>query len=205
MVVDVLNTEGKKVSEVDLPGEVFEGEVNEALFYEVVKMQLANRRRGCASTKTRAEVSGGGAKPWRQKGTGRARAGSIRSPIWRHGGTVFGPRPRDYSYKVPKKVVKGAVRSALRLKLREGKLRVLDSLELSEPKCKVALEFFKKIGVEHALVVIDGRDRTLELAVRNLANYKVLDAGAINVYDILYYDELVLTRTALEKVVSKVQ
>ncbi len=168
-------------------------------------MQLANRRAGTASTKTRAFVSGGGVKPWKQKGTGRARSGSIRSPLWRHGGTVFGPKPRDYSYNVPKRVVKDALKSALRLKLRDGMLKIFDSIELKEPKSKLALEMLKKSDLSNALIVIDGENRNLDLAVRNLKDYKVINARGINVYDLLNYDNLVITKSALEKVEAIIQ
>src|SRR4030067_301982 len=134
MNVEVLDNNGSKVCYIARSEEIFGGEVKEHLFYEVVKMQLANRRSGTASTKTKGEVSGGGGKPWEQKGTGRARSGSIRSPLWRHGGTVFGPHPRDYSYKLPKKVMKDALRNALALRIKEGRLKVIDSIELSEPR-----------------------------------------------------------------------
>ncbi len=200
MVIDLLDNEGKKVSELALNKDIYEGDVNEHLFYEVVKMQLANRRSGTACTKTRAEVSGGGAKPWRQKGTGRARAGTNRSPLWRHGGTTFGPKPRDYSYHVPKRVRKDAIRSALRLKLQENRLKIFDSIGFDEPKTKKALEFLKKSNLESALVVVDGESRNMQLAFRNLKGFKCLKAEGINVYDILKYDDLVMTRGAFEKI-----
>ncbi|WKZ33708.1 MAG: 50S ribosomal protein L4 [Thermodesulfobacteriota bacterium] len=205
MNVEVLDTNGSKVSEVALSEEVFSGEVKEHLFYEVVKMQLANRRSGTASTKTKGEVSGGGIKPWKQKGTGRARSGSNRSPVWRHGGTVFGPHPRDYSYKLPKKVMKEALKNALRLRLKEGRLKVLSSIDLAEPKTKSALDLLQKHGLQNALIVIDGPNRNLELAVRNLKDFQVQLSGGLNVYDILSYDNLVMTRGALEKVEALVQ
>ncbi|MBI1911266.1 MAG: 50S ribosomal protein L4 [Deltaproteobacteria bacterium] len=204
MIVEVLDKSGKKVSQLELDDNVY-GTVKEHLFYEVVKMQLANRRSGTASTKTRAEVSGGGVKPWKQKGTGRARSGSNRSPVWRHGGTVFGPHPRDYSYKVPKKVMKEAVKSALALRIKEGKLFVYDSIDLSEPKTKAALEVLKNSNLSNALIVIDGQNRNLELAVRNLKDYKILQAGGMNVYDVLDFDNLVMTRSAFEKVEAMIQ
>jgi large subunit ribosomal protein L4 len=205
MNVEVLDTNGSKVSELALSDDVFNGEVKEHLFYEVVKMQLANRRSGSASTKTKGEVSGGGIKPWKQKGTGRARSGSNRSPLWRHGGTVFGPHPRDYSYKVPKKVMKEALKNALRLRLKEGRLKVLSTIDLGEPKTKSALDLLKRQGLDNALIVIDGPNRNLELAVRNLKDFQVQVAGGLNVYDILSYDNLVITRGALEKVEALVQ
>nr|AKQ00813.1 50S ribosomal protein L4, large subunit ribosomal protein L4 [uncultured delta proteobacterium Rifle_16ft_4_minimus_11275] len=170
MNIEVLDRNGSKVSEIALKDEIFGGEVKEHLFYEVVKMQRANKRAGTASTKTKGNVSGGGIKPWKQKGTGRARSGSTRSPIWRHGGTVFGPHPRDYSYKLPKKVMKDALRNALALRL-----------------------------------VIEGENRNLELAVRNLKDFQVQRTGGLNVYDILNYESLVMTRSALEKVEAMVQ
>ena len=168
-------------------------------------MQMANRRAGTASTKTKGEVSGGGIKPWKQKGTGRARSGSTRSPVWRHGGTVFGPHPRDYSYKLPKKVMKEALKSALRLKIKDGRLKVYETLDIEAPKSRLALEVLKAAKLTSALIVIDGRNRNLELAVRNLKDYKLIGAGGINVYDILNYENLVITRGALEKVEAFVQ
>jgi len=200
MKLDVIDNDGKKVTEITLDEGRYSGRVNEALFYEVVKMQTANRRAGTASTKTRANVSGGGAKPWKQKGTGRARAGSNRSPIWRHGGIVFGPHPRDYSYNLPKKVKKGALISALKLRLNDGKLTVFESLNLKEPKTKLAVELLKQNKLDNALVVIDSDNKNFKLAARNLKDFKVLDARGINVYDVLNYDNLVMTKSAFEKV-----
>lgn len=205
MVLEINDKDGKKVSELELADEVFSGKVNEALFYETVKAQLAGRRSGTASTKIRSEVSGGGAKPWRQKGTGRARAGSNRSPLWRHGGTIFGPRPRDYSYKLPKKAMKNALLSALRLKLKEGRVKVFDSLELPEPKTKAALEVLQKAGLKSALVVLDEGAKNFKLAARNLRDFKTLDAEGLNVYDILNYDDLVITKAAFDKVEARVK
>lgn len=205
MVIDILDKDGKKASTLELNKEVFEGEVKEHLFYEVVKMQLANRRSGTACTKTRAEVRGGGAKPWKQKGSGRARTGSNRSPIWRHGGTTFGPRPRDYSYLVPKKVRKEALKNALRLKAREGLLKVIDTIELKEPKTKEALALIKNAELKKALFVVEGENKNLRLAVRNLKDFKFLDVAGINVYDILDHSELVMTKGAFEKVEAFVQ
>lgn len=200
-----MDNNGSKVSEISLSEEVFGGEVKEHLFYEVVKMQLANRRSGTASTKTKGEVSGGGIKPWKQKGTGRARSGSIRSPLWRHGGTVFGPHPRDYSYKLPRKVMKDALRNALKLRATEGKMMVFESINLAEPKTKAALELLKRANLVSALIVIEGENKNLELAVRNLKDFQVQKVVGLNVYDILNYDTLVITRSALEKVEAMAQ
>ena len=197
--VDILNIENKKVGAADLNDSVFAGRVKEDLFYETVKMQMANRRSGTASTKTRANVSGGGAKPWKQKGTGRARAGSNRSPLWRHGGIVFGPHPRDYSYKVPKKVSKAALMSCLALKVKDGKLKVLDNIQLNEPKTKNILEILEKIHSTGGLIVIDGSNQNLELSVRNLKDFKLLKVNGLNVFDLLHYDDLIITKTAVEQ------
>jgi len=205
MMIDVLDKKGSKVSEIDLNSELYGGEVKEHLFYEVVKMQLANRRSGTASTKTKGEVSGGGIKPWKQKGTGRARSGSNRSPVWRHGGTVFGPHPRDYSYSLPKKVMKEALKNALTYKLNEGKLKIYDALDLEAPKSKLALEILKNSNLSNALIVIDEPNRNLELAVRNLMHFKLIRIGGINVYDILNYDTLAMTKSAFEKVEAMIQ
>ncbi|MDP2688931.1 MAG: 50S ribosomal protein L4 [Deltaproteobacteria bacterium] len=205
MMIEVLDKNGSKVSQIELNEAVYGGPVKEHLFYEVVKMQMANRRAGTASTKTKGEVSGGGVKPWKQKGTGRARSGSNRSPLWRHGGTVFGPTPRDYSYKVPKKVMKAALKSALALKLKDGNIKVYETLDLEAPRTKMAIELLNKANLASALIVIDGANRNLQLAVRNLKDFKVIEAGGLNVYDILDYDGLVITRSALEKVEAMVQ
>lgn len=201
--VDILNIENKKVGTANLNDNIFASPVKESLFYETVKMQLANRRAGTASTKTRANVSGGGVKPWKQKGTGRARAGSIRSPLWRHGGTVFGPHPRDYSYKLPKKVREGAIRSVLALKLKEGRLRVLDEIRLNEPKTKGLAVILKKINSNKGLIVIDGSNPNLELAVRNLKDFKLLKISGINTFDLLFYDDLIITKAAVEQLEKK--
>ncbi|MFQ5442106.1 MAG: 50S ribosomal protein L4 [Thermodesulfobacteriota bacterium] len=200
MDIDVLDKLGKKVSSRTLTESVFEGEVKEHLFYEVVKMQLAGRRRGTACTKTRGEVRGGGSKPWKQKGSGRARAGTIRSPLWRHGGTVFGPKPRDYSYSVPARVRKEALKAALRLKVRDERLRVLDSMDIDEPKTKKAMEVFNGLGLKSALIVIDEKNRNLELGVRNLKGFKAIKLNGLNIFDILNYENLVMTGAVLEKI-----
>jgi len=200
MDIDVLNKEGARVSGLKIDDAVFSGEIKEHLFYEVVKMQLARRRKGTACTKTRGEVSGGGVKPWKQKGTGRARSGSTRSPIWRHGGTVFGPRPRDYFYSVPKKVRREALKSALRLRVSDGGMRVVESLDLQEPKTKNALAIMKAFSLDSALIVTAGENKNLELSVRNLKDFKAIRAGGINVFDVLKYKGLLITKDALEKI-----
>jgi len=200
--IDLYNLSREKVGEVELKDEIFNGPVKPHLFYEVVKWQLAKRRRGTASTKTRAEVSGGGRKPWRQKGLGRARAGSIRSPLWRGGGVVFGPKPRDYSYPLPKKVRKAALRSALSLRYKEGKLILLDGLELPQIKTKLFVEAMEKLGLkgEKVLIVTDGKDEILEKSARNVPWAKVLRCEGLNVYDVLNYHHLLILKSALPKI-----
>ncbi len=197
--LEVLNQSGQKVSEITLSEKAFPGEVKPHLIHEVVKMQLANRRSGTAATKNRSAVRGGGRKPWRQKGTGRARVGTIRSPLWRGGGVVFGPVPRDYSYKVPKKVRRGALRSAILLKAQDGKLRVVDKFEVPEAKTREFVKIQKGLSAQDALFVIKERDEALERSSRNVPGVKVLVVEGLNVYDIMRYDTLVITREALEK------
>ncbi|HEY6299789.1 MAG TPA: 50S ribosomal protein L4 [Candidatus Binatus sp.] len=183
----------EKVGELEVAGNVFGREGDVSLLHEAVRMQLANRRSGTASTKTKGLISGGGRKPWRQKGTGRARAGSTRSPIWRHGGTIFGPQPRDYSYKMPKKAWRAALCLAISDRARNGKLFIVESLDISEPKTKAAKAALVKLGVEHALIVTGEADGKFLLAARNLAAHKVLAIEGLNVYDVLNYRELVMT------------
>jgi len=195
----VLDQSGQEVTELTLNGEIFSGEVKPHLIHEVVKMQLANRRAGTASTKNRSAVRGGGKKPWRQKGSGRARAGTVRSPIWKGGGVVFGPTPRDYSYRVPKKVRKGALRSALALKAKEGKFLVVDKLEITEPKTKEFVKILDNLSIQEGLIVIVDRNEGLERSSQNVPNVKVLRIEGLNVYDIMRYDTLLMTKQALEK------
>jgi len=183
----------EKVGELEVAGAVFGRDGDLSLLHEAVRMQLANRRAGTASTKTKGLISGGGRKPWRQKGTGRARAGSTRSPLWRHGGTIFGPQPRDYSYKMPKKAWRAALCLAISDRARNGKLFVVESLDLSEPKTRAASAALGKLGVEHALIVLGEADARFFLAARNLAAHKVLALEGLNVYDVLNYRELVMT------------
>jgi large subunit ribosomal protein L4 len=183
----------EKIGELEVAGHVFGREGDVSLLHEAVRMQLANRRSGTASTKTKGLISGGGRKPWRQKGTGRARAGSTRSPIWRSGGTIFGPQPRDYSYKMPKKAWRAALCLALSDRARNGKLFILESLDLSEPKTKVAKAALDKLGLKHALIILGADDHKFLRAARNLAAHKVLAVEGLNVYDLLNYSELVMT------------
>jgi large subunit ribosomal protein L4 len=197
--VDIYNTNKEKVSQVVLDEKVFGCEVKPHLLYEVVKMQLANRRAGTASTKNRSHVRGGGKKPWRQKGTGRARAGSIRSPIWKGGGTTFGPLPRDYSYRLNKKVKKLALRTALSVKLKEDKLLILDNFNLPEIKTKGVITTLNRFDIKDAFI-IDDSNLHLEKSASNVPFVKVLRPEGLNVYDILRYDKLIITQSCLEKI-----
>ncbi|GFN23046.1 MAG: 50S ribosomal protein L4 [Thermoanaerobacteraceae bacterium] len=200
--VAVYNTQGQQVGEMELDDRVFGIEVNEAALHEAVVAHLAARRRGTADTKTRSEVRGGGRKPWRQKGTGRARVGTIRSPLWRGGGVVFGPRPRDFGYKLPKKVRRLALRSALSAKVQEGNLIVLEGLALSRPRTKDMVGILKALRLEEdkALIVTADKDRNVELSARNLPGVTLVPSQNINVYDILAHNKLVITRDAVERV-----
>ncbi len=190
----------QKVSDLELDDRVFDAKVNTALFYDVVRKDLASRRKGTASTKNRALVRGGGAKPWRQKGTGRARAGSRRSPLWRGGGTIFGPMPRDYSLSLPKKVKRAALRAALSLKRQEGKLILLNDFPLDGFKTRQVLEVLKRFQINDALIVTDGSDPYLERSARNVPEIEVLRYEGLNVYDILNHEHLILLRPAVEKI-----
>ena len=185
---------------VELPEAIFGTEVKTHLLHHVVVAQLAARRAGTADTKTRRDISGGGKKPFRQKGTGRARQGTSRSPVMRGGGTVFGPHPRSYEKKVNKKEMKAALRCALTDKVRENKLVLVDSLELEQPRTKDFMKVAGALGLTDALLVTDGFPENLYLGVRNLQDFKLLPVDGLNVYDILSYDQLVLTRPAFEKI-----
>jgi large subunit ribosomal protein L4 len=199
-VVDVFDIEKKKVAEVDLNDAVFAAEVNEAIIYDVVKMQLASRRSGTASTKTRSDVSGGGKKPWRQKGTGRARSGTSRSPIWRSGGTVFGPHPRDYSYSIPKKVRKKALISALSMKFKENKMVILKDFPMEKISTRVFKGVFDLFNLKKALFVLDDNNEVLLKSSRNIKNVKMVRSEGINVYDILNHEHLILLEPSVKKI-----
>jgi len=202
--VAVVNQAKEPAGEMTLPAGTFDGPVRRHLLYEVVNMQRANRRAGTAATKTRGGVSGGGKKPWRQKGTGRARAGSTRSPIWVGGAIVFGPRPRDYSYRLPASARRSALRSALAMKLRDAQLLVLDKIEIPDGKTKALVQMLHALGLTSALIIIEAADPLLERAARNLPTVKVLRAEGANVEDILRYPHLVLTRAAVTALSGRV-
>ena len=204
-VLNVYDIEKIKVAEIDLSDHVFGAEVNEHVLYEVVRMQRASRRQGTASTKTRNDVSGGGKKPWRQKGTGRARAGTSRSPLWRGGGTVFGPHPRDYSYTIPKKVRKAALKSALSVKVKEDRVIILRDFPMDEIKTKRFQEVLDRFALGTALFVLDEKSTILEKSSRNIKSVKMMRSEGINVFDLLKYDTLVLLEPAVKKIEGALQ
>jgi large subunit ribosomal protein L4 len=198
--VDVIDLNNNVVGSIDLADEVFSAPVNEALLYEAVRHHLASVRRGTAKTKTRHEVSGSGKKLWRQKGTGRARMGSIRSPLWRHGGTVHGPQPRDYSYRLPRKMQLGALRSALSAKLRDGELRVINEFSINEPKTKLVRKALDGIQVAKTVLLVDNADnRNLQLSSRNLEGVKLVSSREVNVYDLLGHQHVLVSEAAAKK------
>jgi large subunit ribosomal protein L4 len=198
--VDIIDWSNKKVGTLELADAVFGAPVNEALLYEAVRHHQAGKRRGTASTKTRHEVAGSGKKLWKQKGTGRARMGSIRSPLWRHGGTVWGPQPRDYSYHLPKKMQLGALRSALSAKLRDGELRVVNEFSIAEPKTKQMRAALAGIEAAKTILLVDNAEnRNLQLSSRNLEGVKLVSSREVSVYDLLKYAQVILSEAAARK------
>jgi len=199
-VLDVVDLNNQKVSEVELADEVFGAEVNEALLYEAVRQFQAGKHAGTHKTKTRSEVAGSGKKLWKQKGTGRARMGSVRSPIWRHGGTVHGPVVRDYSYKLPKKMVQGALRSALSAKVRDGELKVVQAFNLADNKTKNAMNTLATLEAGRTVLVVDnGENRNLELGVRNLKGVTLLPTRDVNPYHLLGHKSVLISEAAARK------
>ncbi|SDZ31663.1 LSU ribosomal protein L4P [Proteiniborus ethanoligenes] len=199
--VALYNVSGQQIGDIELSKEVFGVEVNQHVLYEAVKNQLANKRQGTQSTKTRAEVRGGGRKPWRQKGTGRARQGSIRSPQWVGGGIVFAPKPRDYSYSIPKKVKRLAMKSALSSKVVNNEIIVLDELNLTQPKTKDMVNILKNINSKKkALVVMTEKNENVVKSANNIPGVQTTLVSTLNVYDILNYDSFIITKDAVKKV-----
>ncbi|MBW1743124.1 MAG: 50S ribosomal protein L4 [Deltaproteobacteria bacterium] len=196
---DVYNMDGAKVSEVDLADEIYNVPVKQHILHEVVTMQLAGRRAGTASTKGRSDVRGGGQKPYRQKGTGRARAGTRSSPLWRGGGVVFGPKPRNFAYRVPKKVRVQALKMALTAKLQENALIVVDKLDLEAVKTKNFVEVMGALKTKDALIVTDRKLENLELSSRNVSDVKVVRSEGLNVYDILKFKHLILLEPSVKQ------
>ncbi|HSV07866.1 MAG TPA: 50S ribosomal protein L4 [Candidatus Binatus sp.] len=205
ITLPVVSQGGSKVGDVEVPALVLAGPPREALLHEVVRSQLASRRAGTAATKTRGFVSGGGKKPWRQKGTGRARAGSSRSPVWAGGGTIFGPQPRSYAYRLPRTARRAALRAAVADRHSTGKLLVVDGLQLPEAKTKRMIECLHGLGLDgqSVLIVLARPDDAIQRAARNLPRVKVLLAGGLNVYDVLGHAALLMTRQALDQVVAR--
>ncbi|MDL2311176.1 50S ribosomal protein L4, partial [Peptostreptococcaceae bacterium OttesenSCG-928-C18] len=198
--VTLYNQAGEQVGEIELNEAIFGVEINEHVVYEVVKNQLANKRQGTQSAKTRAEVRGGGRKPWRQKGTGRARQGSIRSPQWTGGGVVFAPKPRDYSYNIPKKIRRNALKSVLTSKVNDEEIIVLDKLTFDNISTKTAKKVLEDIkAASKALIVVENKDDAVYKSFRNLVGVEVAEADNINVYDILKHDSFVVTQDAVKK------
>ena len=200
--LDIYNINNEKVEQVEVSETIFNVEVKEHLLHDVVCYQLAKKRKGTASTKTRAEVSGSGTKPWRQKGTGRARAGCKRSPLWIGGGVVFGPHPRSYEFKLNKKVLSYALRSALSMKRKEGDLVILEEFDLEQPKTRLIKDIFDRLGIrEKSLLVLSGDNHSnIKLAARNLSYVKVIDTDGLNVYDILLNKKLIILSSAAKKI-----
>ena len=211
----IYNQEGKEIGLIDLDPRVFDEKINPYVLYQAVNTYLANKRRGCASTKTRAKVSGGGRKPWRQKGTGRARVGSIRSPLWKGGGVIFGPHPRSFHKGLSKKMRILALKSSINAKLKDGNLIILEDIKLKEPKTKEMkriLENFlpkadrlrqKKIR-EKVLLLVDKLEPNLKVGCRNLANLFLLEAENVDAYDILKFKRLIITKPGLEKILKRI-
>ena len=202
---DLYNLQKKKVGTLKLSDAIFAAPIKPQLFYEVTTWQLAKRRQGSASTKERSAVRGGGRKPWRQKGTGRARAGTSRSPLWRGGGTIFGPHPRSYGFTLPKKVRRAALRSALSLRFKEGKLLLLDDFPSPEIKTKSFVQAMEGLGITNCLVVINGENLNLERSARNVPWVKVLRYNGLNVFDILKYEHLIIVQPAIEKIEERLK
>jgi large subunit ribosomal protein L4 len=203
---DVYSTKGQKVDSVKLNAKIFDGKVNKTLMHDAVKMHLANQRAGAASTKNRAEVSGGSKKPWKQKGTGRARTGSIRSPLFKGGGVIFGPRPKDYSYSMPKKAKKVALVSAINAKINDGNMIIVEDIKLDNIKTKDFVAIFKKLKVEKkkVLVIVSDLDKNTALSARNIKNICLKTAENFNMYDVLIAEKLIITKNSLEKINKRV-
>ncbi|BDQ35295.1 50S ribosomal protein L4 [Pseudodesulfovibrio portus] len=203
--LQIIDQNNKKVGDIELAPEVFEVEIQPEILNLVVRSQRAAKRQGTHATKNRALINGGGRKPWRQKGTGRARAGSSRSPLWRGGATTFGPQPRDYSFKVNKKVRKLALQMALSSRFSEEKLRVVNTIELAEIKTKAFAEIAEKLGLGKTLIVAKDIDEKLALSARNMPHIKVIEADKLNVYDVLLYPELIMLESAAQDVQERLK
>jgi len=200
LTLDLFNKQAEKVGDIQINENIFGVEINTDAMHQVVVAQLANKRQGTQSAKTRAEVRGGGIKPWRQKGTGRARQGSIRAPQWIHGGIVFAPKPRDYRMSVPKSMRRVAFKSALSAKVAENEMIVIDSLEFDSPKTKAMLEVLKAFDAEKTLIVVEKSDENVYKSARNIPGVQVTPVNNLNVYDILKYEKFIVTKDAVSKI-----
>ncbi len=198
--VKLYNMEGAEIGNIDLKDEIFGVDVNAHLMHMAVVLQLANKRQGTQSAKTRAEVRGGGRKPWRQKGTGHARQGSIRAPQWKGGGVVFAPKPREYGFKMNKKEKALAIKSALTSRLIEDKLFVVDDIKLDEIKTKSMVKMVGSFGAKKALIVMDRKDDNVILSARNIPGVTTVTSNALNVFDILKYDKMIISKSAVEQI-----
>jgi len=213
ITLPIYNTEGKEIDTLKLDTKVFDGTVNNAAMYQAITAYRANQRKGLASTKTMGEVSGGGRKPWRQKGTGRARVGSIRSPLWRHGGVVFGPHPRDFSYTVPQKIRTLALKSSLNAKVKENNLMVLDKFSVEEPKTKAAVKIFSNLKIiskenkksHHVLLLLDRIDDNLKRALRNIDFLSINKAGDVHTYEVLAHQKLIITTKGMDELIGRLK
>ena len=204
MNIDVYNSEGQIIRQTELPDSVFGVEVKEHLLHEVVLYQLAKRRQGTAHAKNRSAVRGGGVKPWRQKGTGRARAGAKRSPLWRGGGVAFGPMPRSYAYALPKTKRRIALRSALSLKIRENDFRVIDDFAIMQPNTRELVQVLQRFTGQRKILLLTGdKHQPLQLSARNIQDVKVLPVAGLNVYDLIHYTTVICAEEAIEKIVGR--
>ena len=204
MKIDVHDGQGQVLRSIEIPEAIFAAEIKEALLHEIVRYQLAKRRQGTAHTKSRSAVRGGGAKPWRQKGTGRARAGSRRSPLWRGGGTVFGPMPRTYAYTVPKKKRRLALCSVLSLKVRENAFRIIERFDILQPKTREVVQMLRYFTESSkVLLLVAEPHATLQLSARNIPDVKVLPIAGLNVYDLLHHTTVICAEDAIEKIVGR--
>jgi large subunit ribosomal protein L4 len=201
--LQVLNTSGQVSGEIEIPAKVFSYPLKQHLLYESVVMRLANERRGTAETKTRAEVTGSNRKPWRQKGTGRARVGSTRNPLWRKGGSSHGPQPRDYHYEIPKQARRNALKSALALRFGEKRMIILSEAELKGPKTKEAVSLLKALNLDSALIVDGADNKNLFTAVRNIPRVKAVEGRLLSAFDILGHEWLVITQRALKSLLKR--
>lgn len=213
ITLPVYNTEGKEIDKVKVDAAVFDGTINTKAIYQVIKAYRANQRKGLASTKTRGEVSGGGRKPWRQKGTGRARVGSARSPLWRHGGVIFGPHPRDFFYTLPKKLKTLALKSALFSKIKENNFLVIDNLTVEKPSTKEISKILTYLKINpvkdkmnyKAILLLDKIDNNLKLALRNISFLKVIPAENTNAYEVLAHKKLIITKDGFNKLINRLK